>query len=45
MIANFEMMTRLADATGAAYAESAREATASARAVVGADELVSARWG
>jgi hypothetical protein len=45
VVANFEMMTRVADTTGAAYAETARTATADARSAVGADRLGTSRWG
>jgi hypothetical protein len=45
VVANFEMMTRVADTTGAAYADGAQAATADARAVTGADDFESARWG
>jgi hypothetical protein len=45
VIANFEMMTRVADTTGAAVNEAAADRSASARALLGADVFESARWG
>lgn len=45
VIANFEMMTRVADTTGAAHAVSAEEGTAAVRARLGVDGYTSARWG
>jgi hypothetical protein len=45
IIANFEMMTRVADTTGAAVNERAADATAAARAAIDVDAFESARWG
>jgi hypothetical protein len=45
VIANFEMMTRIADTTGAAVNEAAADRSADARALLGADGFESARWG
>jgi hypothetical protein len=45
VIANFEMMTRIADTTGAAVNEAAVDRSAAARALLGADAFESARWG
>jgi hypothetical protein len=45
VVANFEMMTRVADTTGSAYNDSAQAATAEARAITGADAFETARWG
>jgi hypothetical protein len=43
--ANFEMMTRVADTTGAAVDKSAQERTAPTRLLLGVDDFQSARWG
>jgi hypothetical protein len=43
--ANFEMMTRVADTTGAAVDLSAQERTAATRLLLGVDDFKSARWG
>lgn len=43
VIANFEMMTRLADGTGARLRPEQLQATASIRAQIGVDEFPSAR--
>ena len=45
VIANFEMMTRVADLTGAALDQSRRDALAPTVAVVGASEFSTLRWG
>jgi hypothetical protein len=45
VVANFEMMTRIADTTGAAVNEAAKADTAEARAAVGVDAFESTRWG
>lgn len=45
VVANFEMMTRVADTTGAAYVDGAQAGTADARALTGADDFETARWG
>jgi len=45
VVANFEMMTRVADTTGAAYVDGAQAATADARALTGADAFETVRWG
>jgi hypothetical protein len=45
VVANFEMMTRIADTTGAAVSETASAGTAEARAALGVDAFESARWG
>jgi hypothetical protein len=45
VIANFEMMTRIADTTGAAVNESVGAITAADRAFLAADTFESARWG
>lgn len=43
VVANFEMMTRLADGTGARLRPQQLEATAAMRAQIGVDEFPSAR--
>jgi hypothetical protein len=45
VVANFEMMTRLADTTGAAVDEGARASSAEARSLLGIDRFDTARWG
>jgi hypothetical protein len=45
VIANFEMMTRVADTTGAAINETIKQATAEDRCLLGVDAFASARLG
>jgi hypothetical protein len=45
VVANFEMMTRIADTTGAAVDEAAASGTAEARSALGLNAFESARWG
>jgi hypothetical protein len=45
VVANFEMMTRIADTTGAAVNEAAGVGTAGARSALGLDAFASVRWG
>jgi hypothetical protein len=45
VIANFEMMTRVADTTGAAISEAVEQVTAVDRGFLVTDTFESARWG
>jgi hypothetical protein len=45
VVANFEMMTRIADTTGGRFVHGCAGGTAAARAALGLDAFESARWG